>query len=70
MPNKLARFVGYAKAPKATYMLRHPVKGAKALVAVKGARGLVTTRAGAVLGGMAAVPLAFFAMRGRGNRRE
>lgn len=55
--NKIAKLVGYAKAPRAMYMARHPVKGTKALVAAKGAKGLVTTRAGAVLGGLVALPL-------------
>ena len=67
MPSKLAKLVGYAKAPKATYMVRHPIKGTKALIAVKGVKGLVTTRAGAVLGGMVAVPLGLMALRRRGN---
>lgn len=67
MPSTIASLVGYAKAPKATYMARHPVKGAKALVAAKGIRGLVTTRAGAVLSGMVALPLGLVALRRRGN---
>ncbi len=65
MLNRIARFVGYAKAPKATYMLRHPVKGTKALLAAKGAKGLVTTRAGAALAGMVAVPVGVAAIRRR-----
>lgn len=67
MPSKLASLVGYAKAPKATFMLRHPVKGTKTLLAAKGAKGLFTTRAGAVLGGIVAIPLGLIAMRGRGK---
>lgn len=69
MIGRIAKVIGYAKAPKATFMLRHPVKGTKTLLAVKGAKGLVTTRAGAALGAMVAVPLTLAAMRGlRGGR--
>jgi hypothetical protein len=69
MASKIATFVGYKKAPKATFMARHPVKGAKALVAAKGLKALVTTRAGAVLTGMVAVPIGLFAWRRRANHR-
>lgn len=67
MFGRIAALVGYAKAPKATFMLRHPVKGTKALVAAKGAKGLVTTRAGAMLAGMVAVPVGLMALRKRRN---
>lgn len=70
MIGKLAKMVGYAKAPKATYMLRHPVRGTKTLLAAKGAKGLLTTRAGAALGALVAVPFTLVAMRGlRGRSR-
>lgn len=36
MLRKLATMVGYAKAPKATYVLRHPKKGLTALAVAKG----------------------------------
>ena len=65
----MAKLFGYAKAPKATYMLRHPIKGTKALIAVEGAKGLVTTRAGAALGGMVALPLGMVAWRRRRRNR-
>jgi hypothetical protein len=67
---KIAKFVGYRKAPKATFMALHPVKGTTALVAAKGMKGLVTTRSGAVLGAMVAAPVGVWAlMRRRNNRR-
>jgi len=65
MIGRLARIVGYTKAPKATFMLRHPIKGTKALVAAKGLKGLVTSRAGATLGAMLIVPLGLATLRGR-----
>jgi len=67
MLSRIAKLVGYAKAPKATFMVRHPVKGTKALLAAKGAKGLFTTRAGATLAGMVAIPLGVVALRRRGN---
>lgn len=59
---KIAKIVGFTKAPKATLMLLHPIKGTKALVAAKGAKGLVTTWPGAMLGAMLAVPLGIWAL--------
>jgi hypothetical protein len=70
MPSKIASLVGYPKVPAAKYMLRHPVKGTKALVAAKGAKGLVTTPAGAVLGGLVAVPLSLLLLKRRRNSDE
>lgn len=64
MLKKIATALGYAKAPKATFVMKHPVKGTKALLVAKGAKGLVTTRAGAMLGAVVAVPLGFLAARG------
>jgi len=70
MLGRIAKLVGYAKAPKATFMVRHPVKGTKALLAAKGAKGLFTTRAGAALAGMVAVPVGIMALRRRRNGEE
>lgn len=61
MIDRLAKLVAYKKAPKATYVLRHPVKGTKALVAAKGAKALVTGRTGLALGAVAAIPIGFWA---------
>ena len=63
MFGKLANLMAYKKAPKATYLLKHPVKGTKALVAAKGLKGLVTGRTGAMLGTIAAVPVGIWAAR-------
>ena len=63
MIRKLANLMAYKKAPKATYLLKHPVKGTKMLVAAKGAKGLVTGRTGAVLGTLAAIPVGIWAAR-------
>lgn len=63
MFKKIATMVGYAKAPKATFVAKHPVKGTKALLAAKGAKGLFTTRAGALIGTVVALPLGFLAAR-------
>lgn len=70
MLRKIASFMGYAKAPKATFMVKHPVKGTRALVASKGLKGLVTTRAGATLGALVAVPVGYLAFKGLARVRE
>jgi len=64
---RIAAFFGYVKAPKATFMLRHPVKGTKALIASKGVKGLATTRAGATLAGLVAIPVGVLAYARRRN---
>ena len=64
----IAKVVGYSRAPKATFMLMHPVKGTKALVASKGIKGLVTSRAGATLAGLVIVPLGLIALGARARR--
>jgi hypothetical protein len=61
MIGKLATMVGYKKAPKATFVLRHPVKGTKAFLAARGLKGLVTGRTGMALGAIAAVPVGLWA---------
>lgn len=63
MIGKLANLMAYKRAPKATYMLKHPVKGTKMLVAAKGLKGLVTGRTGAMLGTLAAIPVGIWAVR-------
>ncbi len=63
MLKRIATVFGYAKAPKATFMMKHPVKGTKALLAAKGAKALVTTRAGAMVSAAVALPIGFFAVR-------
>jgi hypothetical protein len=61
MIGRIATLIGYSKAPKATYVLKHPVKGTKLFLAARGAKGLVTGRTGMVLGAMAAVPVGLWA---------
>ena len=68
MVRTVAKLVGYTKAPKASFMLKHPVKGTKALVAKKGMKGLVTSRAGATLAGMVLVPIGLAALGARSRR--
>jgi hypothetical protein len=63
MIGKLANIMAYKKAPKATYVLKHPVKGTRMFVAAKGLKGLVTGKTGAVLGTLAAVPVGVWATR-------
>jgi hypothetical protein len=62
MIGKIANLIAYKKAPKATYVLKHPVKGTKALLAAKGAKALVTGRTGLALGALAAVPVGLWAV--------
>jgi hypothetical protein len=61
MIGRVATLVGYKKAPKATFVMKHPVKGTKAFLAAKGVKGLVTGRTGMVLGALAAVPVGLWA---------
>jgi hypothetical protein len=68
MLKSVAKLVGYSKAPKASFMLMHPVRGTKALVAAKGVKGLVTSRAGAALAGMVIVPIGLAALGARARR--
>lgn len=63
MIGKLANLMAYKRAPKATYVAKHPVKGTKAFLAAKGAKGLVTGKTGAVLGTLAAIPVGIWAKR-------
>jgi hypothetical protein len=67
MIGKLANLVAYKKAPKATYVLKHPVKGTKALLAAKGAKALVTGRTGLALGALAAIPVGLWAASNFGS---
>lgn len=67
MLKKLASLVGYTKAPRATYLLKHPVKGPKNLLALRGAKSLMKTRGAAIAAGVAAgaaaLPLALMARK-------
>jgi hypothetical protein len=67
MISKLVNMMAYRKAPKATYVLKHPVKGGKALLAAKGGKALFTGRTGLVLGALAAVPVGLWAASQVGN---
>lgn len=63
MLGKLTNLVGYAKSPKITYLVNHPIKGPKNLLALRGARSLMKTRGAALAAagvalGAAAVPVA------------
>jgi hypothetical protein len=59
MLGKLAIAVGYAKAPKATFVMRHPKAGIAALALVQGLRESPTLRKVAVgLVGLGALTVA------------
>lgn len=54
----LATTVAVVKAPRATYLLRHPLKGTRNLLMLRGARSLLGTRTAAVTAAAAvAVPV-------------
>ncbi len=59
---RMARLVGTLKAPKITHVLRHPIKGPKNLLALRGAKSLLKTRGAAMTAAavttMVAAPLA------------
>lgn len=67
MIKKLSGMLGYMKAPKTTYLVRHPVKGPKNLLALRGAKSLLKTKGAAiaagVVAGAAAIPLVLMANR-------
>lgn len=60
---RIAGLAAMAKAPRLTYVLRHPVRGSRNLLALRGAKSLLKTR-GAMVAAAAlattavAVPLA------------
>lgn len=62
---------GFAGWKTMKYMLRHPIKGPRNLLALKGAKSMVTRRRAAVTAAVAttavAVPMAVRAMRGSGD---
>ena len=43
----MAKVAGMVKAPKLTYFLRHPIKGPKNLLALRGAKSLMKTKGAA-----------------------
>lgn len=64
---RIAKYALMAKAPRLTYVLRHPIRGPRNLLALRGARSLLKTRGAAVtaaaLATAVAVPLAVRAMK-------
>jgi hypothetical protein len=62
---------GFAGWKAMKYMLRHPIKGPRNLLALKGAKSLFTRRSAAVMAAVAttavAVPIAVRAMRSSGD---
>ena len=54
---RMAMLVAYVKAPKVTYLMRHPLRGTRNLLAIRGAKSLLKSRG-------AAVPLAVMARTG------
>lgn len=45
---RIAKLALMAKAPKLTYLLRHPLKGPRNLLALRGAKSLLKTRGAAI----------------------
>jgi hypothetical protein len=41
---RIGKILGWVKAPRLTYLIQHPVKGPKNLLALRGAKALLTTR--------------------------
>lgn len=67
MFERVATVVGYAKAPRSTYLLRNPKKGLKGILtlkgAKKGAKEAVKSPLAAAFGAVVAVPLTVMAVR-------
>lgn len=53
--NKLLKTAGYVRAPKATFVARHPVKGVSALMAYRAARKVAPKRRVLAIATVAAV---------------
>lgn len=65
---RIAKYVAMVKAPRLTYVLRHPINGPRNLLALRGAKSLLKTRGAAVTAAAlattaVAVPLAVKAMK-------
>jgi hypothetical protein len=64
---RMAVLLAYVKAPKVTYLVRHPLRGARNLLAIRGAKSLLKSRGVVVTAAVAttavAVPLAVLALR-------
>jgi hypothetical protein len=69
MINRIATLVGYWKAPKATFMLRHPVKGTKAYLTTRRLKGLWRGQRNLALAAAAAVPVGVWAVSRARNGR-
>lgn len=63
---RMAMLLAYMKAPKVTYLARHPLRGTRNLLAIRGAKSLLKSRGAVVTAAVAttavAVPLAVLAM--------
>ncbi|HSG49426.1 MAG TPA: hypothetical protein VLA43_16520 [Longimicrobiales bacterium] len=65
---RIAKYWAMVKAPRLTYLLRHPIRGPRNLLALRGAKSLLKTRgakvtAAALATTAVAVPLAMKAMK-------
>ena len=65
---RIAKYAAMVKAPRLTYLLRHPIRGPRNLLALRGAKSLLKTRgamvtAAALATTAVAVPLAVKAMK-------
>lgn len=68
---RMARFAGMLKAPKVTYLLRHPISGSKNLLALRGAKSLLKTRGAAMTAATVATAVAApFAIKALKNDSE
>lgn len=63
MMSKIARALGRAKVPAPGYMLKHPVKGTKKLMASCGSRSMLRGPTAFALGAAVALPIAYLAVR-------
>ena len=55
---RIARFAAYMKFPRLTHVLRHPIKGPRNLLAIRGAKSLLRTRGAALTAAAATTALA------------
>ncbi len=68
MISRVATMYGYWKAPKATFMLKHPVKGTKAYLATRKLKGMWRSQRNLTLAAAAAVPVGVWAVSRMRNK--
>ena len=67
---RLVKLGVMVKAPKFSYLVRHPLKGPKNLLALRGAKSLLKTRGAAVTGAALATAAVAFPLAARARKDQ